>query len=481
VSTAPPASTALRDVGEALRAAGFTERGIASASGGDAEAFLFSTPPEVQARRIAPTSGLGRLVALLLLGEVVPEAAVVEVLGRRALQALVERGLAAPTGRGVRGLVQVTPWRDLHVLTDRPPLGAATDDHVLEISRPTRALADLAVPPDGGRLLDLGTGSGALALAAAGRASEVVGTDVSARALRMAGWNAELNGVSTAQWRAGSFYEPVAGERFDRILANPPFVVSPETRLVYRDGGGGRDEVSRTVVAGAADHLARGGIAQVMANWVRDPDEHWLAPLLGWLGSAEGCDVLVLHHATVDALDYAAAWNEHLRLRDPPAYAATMARWCDHYAAEGIRAIANGLVVLRRRAEGTPWRRAAEMVSDPGPRAGAQIGRMLEAPDLLASRGDAALLGSPLRAAEGVERTTTRPLTGAGHEQVLVELRGGAGVRCAIPPEVVGVLDGLDGRTTASRLLAGLDGRLGVEVVRALRDMAGAGLLTGTL
>ncbi len=67
----------------------------------------------------------------------------------------------------------------------------------------------------------------------------MVATDVNARALRMARFNAALNDLSAIDVRDGSFFEPVAGERFDLISTNPPFVISPATgeRLVYRDSG----------------------------------------------------------------------------------------------------------------------------------------------------------------------------------------------------------------------------------------------------
>src|SRR5438270_327403 len=78
------------------------------------------------------------------------------------------------------------------------------------------------------RALDVGTGSGVQALLAARHAREVVATDVNPRALAYAELNAALNGFTNLECRAGSMFEPVAGETFDLITCNAPFVVSPE-------------------------------------------------------------------------------------------------------------------------------------------------------------------------------------------------------------------------------------------------------------
>ncbi|WUD71524.1 methyltransferase [Streptomyces sp. NBC_00510] len=76
-------------------------------------------------------------------------------------------------------------------------------------------------------VLDLGTGSGVLALAAASRgAARVTAVDASARAVCAARLNARLNGLRVRVLR-GDLTAPVAGRRFDLIVANPPYVPSP--------------------------------------------------------------------------------------------------------------------------------------------------------------------------------------------------------------------------------------------------------------
>ena len=77
-------------------------------------------------------------------------------------------------------------------------------------------------------------------------------TDICERALNFAEMNARLNDITNIEFRAGSFFEPARGEKFDRIVSNPPFVISPASSFVYRDGGLGSDGVSEHVVRTAA-------------------------------------------------------------------------------------------------------------------------------------------------------------------------------------------------------------------------------------
>lgn len=117
----------------------------------------------------------------------------------------------------------------------------------------------------GARVLDVFTGSGALAVAAAQEgAREVTAVDVSRRALLTTWVNARRNGVRV-RLRRGDLLAPVAGERFELILANPPYVPGASDELpragaarAWEAGGDGRALLDR-LCAEAPAHLAPGG------------------------------------------------------------------------------------------------------------------------------------------------------------------------------------------------------------------------------
>jgi release factor glutamine methyltransferase len=137
------------------------------------------------------------------------------------------------------------------------------------IPRPeTELLVDLALQREFSSLVDLGTGSGAIALAIKRQrpGAQVVATDASAAALVVAQRNAVRLGLDVG-FRHGRWLEPLAGERFDVILANPPYVAENdphlsdlefEPRSALTSGPDGLDAI-REIVAAAPAHLAPGG------------------------------------------------------------------------------------------------------------------------------------------------------------------------------------------------------------------------------
>jgi release factor glutamine methyltransferase len=131
-------------------------------------------------------------------------------------------------------IAYITGWREFWSL----PLRVTPD---VLIPRPeTERLVELAlerIPSDRpARVADLGTGSGAVALAIASerRECEVHGTDASEAAISVASENAERLGISNVRFHAGSWCEPLQG-RFDVVVSNPPYVADEDPHLNQGD------------------------------------------------------------------------------------------------------------------------------------------------------------------------------------------------------------------------------------------------------
>ncbi len=132
-----------------------------------------------------------------------------------------------------------------------------------------RALAQLP-DSDQASVADLGTGSGAVALAIKRHRPRVrvVATDVSAEALEVARRNAARLSLAI-ELRQGRWFEPLAGERFDLIVSNPPYVAYNDPHLTQGDlrfepraalvAGPDGLEAVRGIAAGSAPHLSPGG------------------------------------------------------------------------------------------------------------------------------------------------------------------------------------------------------------------------------
>jgi release factor glutamine methyltransferase len=127
----------------------------------------------------------------------------------------------------------------------------------------------------GARVLDLCTGSGAVAVAAALRGASVTAVDVSRRALLSVQLNARLNGVRVRA-RRGNLFDAVPGERFDLVVANPPYLPADGDELPARGperawdaGRDGRAVLDPLCATGAA-HLEPGGAILIVHSSVSD-------------------------------------------------------------------------------------------------------------------------------------------------------------------------------------------------------------------
>ena len=381
------------------------------------------------------------LVRLFLAGESLPLTIAGNALEEVDPHELAATGLLTVRGDVVRARLTLEPFEGLLLASD---LSAARNKkaHVLQIGPATRTLAALTVRLPVEATLDLGTGSGIQAFLAARHSERVVGTDVNARALRVARLNAALNGVENIEWRQGDLFEPVRDEQFGLVAANPPFVVSPVHELTYRDGGLAGDEFSRQAVTGAARHLHEGGFASVMCNWVSEPGGERLATPRRWL-EGSGCDVWVLELATEGPVTYAMLWNG-LRGRSPAAVARAAEPWLADYRARGIEAISTGAIVIRKRT-GKNWARLDELGIPRGVRRGL-TSRGSSPARISSTRSTTSGCCSPLALALAPETLLVeRRLPGGALERARVTVEQGIPLPGRVPVAVAPVLAALDG------------------------------------
>jgi SAM-dependent methyltransferase len=224
--------------------------------------------------------------------------------------------------------------------------GALPEDHVLGIGGASTTLSGLLLQRPAERTLDLGTGSGIQALHAARFSEHVIATDLSARALAFARFTARLNGITSIEFREGSLYEPVSGERFDRIVSNPPFVITPRRPGVpayeYRDGGLVGDALVEAVLRGAADRLTPGGVGQFLANWEVHPEADGLDRVVGWLDE-QGLEYWIVEREVLDPSRYAETWIRDGGTREgTPEFEELHAAWLEDFAERGVTGVGFG-------------------------------------------------------------------------------------------------------------------------------------------
>ena len=434
-----------------LAAVGYDERGIVDLLGDDGPG-ADAEDVAVFERRL-PRAPLAAAVRLLLLQRAVPERDAAEAFGEEGVGALAALGLVERNGGSVEPLGRIMPAEGLLLACDTFARGADDPPGYVAAYTPTASwCASLTPRVHASRALDVGTGNGAQALFAARHSGHVVATDVNPRALAFTALNAALNGLDNVETRLGSLFEPVAGETFDLITCNAPYVISPETRWQYRDAGLPADELSARVVAGAASALADGGYATMLVSWLAESEEEPDGRVHAWLDQT-GCDAWVLGITGADPLEHAATWNDHLA-GDDPALGEALDRWTSYFRELGVGWITEGAVLLHRRSSGKPAAvRADPVSSDELEAAGAQIERAFAGQAFLSEAEDDDLLDAPLVLADAVRlEERIDPLGGGRETRLLLDEGTYPDVECA--PAVAHVLAGLDGSATLRESLA---------------------------
>ncbi len=349
-------------VGADLRAAGFSTAGVAELLGEQAEAALGRGVwwPALRVTRTCPADRqpLAVLVRLFLLGSEEPVEQIARAFPTVPVATLAAHGVLELTEHGTAcAVLDIRPHsdgaRDFLVISDQDAVLRAAPvrhDHVLGIGGASVSLARAVIRTPVARALDLGTGCGIQALHLDAHCEQIVATDTNERALALAAGTARLNGMS---WdlRRGSLFEPVAGERFDLIVSNPPFVVGAgATDYLYRDSGMAGDAVCRQLIERVGDHLTPGGTAQIMANWIVRDGQDWRTRVGGWLADT-GLHAWVVQRELADPVSYVSLWLADAG-ETPEDGARRGGQWLDWFAEQGITGVGMGIIALRAPAVG---------------------------------------------------------------------------------------------------------------------------------
>ncbi|MCC2028420.1 methyltransferase [Microbacterium sp. YMB-B2] len=443
------------------------------------------------ARDVGPLATAGRF---FVLGMPQPASLVDAAFARVGVDGLVALGLARVDGADAVPTALVRPQSfvdadgvgEWWIASDLDELALGTAlpaDHVLGVGGASRTLAELVVPVPVARALDLGTGCGIQALLVARHAGEVVATDISERALAFAALNARLNGVTNITFRQGSMFEPVAGEAFDLIVSNPPFVITPRvegvTAYEYRDGGLVGDALVEAFVRSVPGHLTPGGIAQLLGNWesrssLPEPVEGskttpGLTRLESWIDPA--LDAWVIEREELTPLAYAELW---VRDGGTTPREATFGRmleaWLDDFTARGVTAVGFGYVLLRRPAAPGESLRRFEKVSQPLAAPGGSLGRALR--DGLAAH-DGLRDGVPHMLVTAPDVTEARHYLPGNDDPSVIELRqgGGFGRTVEVDPALAGFVGACDGELSVMQIVSAIADLFEVPLVDLWADL----------
>ena len=522
LSTDPQLITALR---EDLRAASYDVATCEQLLGPLAVDALRRENP-IPARRVLrdrpePAALLHRLFEL---GESVPASDLAPVLPTLGVKGAQQLGLielvpsssaASSTTGSVRALItlsaysatddlgQISWWiaSDLSELATGRTLEG---EHVLGVGGASLTLARITPRRRVSRALDLGCGGGIQAMHLSRHADEVVATDLSERALAFAAFNAALNDI-TLDLRQGSLTDPVAGETFDLIVSNPPFVISPQDpsaghldnpsgpataeepaaathstrpeRWTYRDGGQPGDTLLAHLLAALPAHLAPGGTAHMLGNWEISGDDAWDAHPRTWLEPAarDGIDAWVIQREAEDPAQYAETWARDGGVTDrDPAWDDMITTWLDDFASRSVHRIGFGWIALHRpstpRTSPGVIRTEQEAGSGSGTLAEHLLESLLALDTLARCDTDALLARRAVRADDVMERRFVVP---GQWDPVRIDLIQGAGLAREVPAGqlLAATVGACDGTLTLAQIIDAVCALTDEDPAQARQDL----------
>lgn len=530
---------ALRVVRRALAAgAGATRASAASTSSdrlGPATSAA-STSPAANAPQDGDVAGykVAVLTALFMLGEPVGAAALETALPRTGVAGALAIGLVVPT-QSASGEQLYAPAVDLRpheaedahgsvrwwVASDLGELvtgQALAPDHVLGIGRAGLTLAALTPRKPVETALDLGVGCGIQTLYLLRHVRQVVATDISTRALEFTAFNVALAGVDSArvQLRQGNLLEPVAGQRFDLIVSNPPFVITPPSvrqaglpLMEYRDAGG---PILPALVRGLEDHLNPDGVAVMLGNWEHREGTSWRTSVNQWIGKS--LDAWIIQREVQDPVEYAAMWLRDGGLtpeRSGVAFENALAAWQEDFDSRQVSGVGMGYLVFHApgsvgdasaapgaASEGQaspeepasaapgaaatstpgavvePWRVLEEVPTSGQGALGEHVAQVIAAHEALRGLDDAQVAALKLRTASGLSKEEALTPTPAPTAPVIRQAEGFGRVIAVGMPEVALLSASDEGLLTVAQIAAAVASLTSEDPAAVLADMVAA-------
>lgn len=438
------------------------------------------------------------LTALFMLGEPVGAAALETALPRTGVAGALAIGLVVPT-QSASGEQCYAPAVDLRpheaedahgsvrwwVASDLGELvtgQALAPDHVLGIGRAGLTLAALTPRKPVETALDLGVGCGIQTLYLLRHVRQVVATDISTRALEFTAFNVALAGVDSArvQLRQGNLLEPVAGQRFDLIVSNPPFVITPPSvrqaglpLMEYRDAGG---PILPALVRGLEDHLNPDGVAVMLGNWEHREGTSWRTSVNQWIGKS--LDAWIIQREVQDPVEYAAMWLRDGGLtpeRSGVAFENALAAWQEDFDSRQVSGVGMGYLVFHAPgAVVEPWRVLEEVPTSGQGALGEHVAQVIAAHEALRGLDDAQVAALKLRTASGLSKEEALTPTPVPTAPVIRQAEGFGRVIAVGMPEVALLSASDEGLLTVAQIAAAVASLTSEDQAAVLADMVAA-------
>jgi SAM-dependent methyltransferase len=300
---------------------------------------------------------------------------------------LIEARLLGEEKGKIFSYFHIQTHKGLVFLSDYSLPQGTPHDLVLPVGPSGKYLDAITIRKKVDSALDLGCGCGIQTLLLALHTTLVTATDINKHCLSLTALNARLNNIHNIELLEGSYFAPVHGRKFDLIVSNTPYVITPGKDKIYRDAKGSGDEAVMNVIQQTPEYLNEGGHAHILATWLhkkRQPPEEPIQETVKLLP----VDTLLIYEKTFPPTQYASDWIYDDIPRGTPRFYWTWLQWVFWYRRMGMERFAFGSVTLRKRTGVENWFRLETAQHIAGESAGQHIHQLFLANGLDLSQLD---------------------------------------------------------------------------------------------
>ncbi|MGA2418454.1 MAG: class I SAM-dependent methyltransferase [Candidatus Acidiferrum sp.] len=407
--TLDPDAQLLLKLREVLLDAGYCEAGLAPTINDEPMNL-----PDPSAEAGAEPPPLATLIRLFFMSEDCRVHDVTEAIRPLTLEQLIQAGIIRREGGLVAATIRVQPYGRMLFLFKRVPPEVAPEEALMFISASSLEVAHLMTRHPARNALDIGTGCGFLATLVAPFCQQVSAIDVNPAAIRAAEFNARWNNLNNISFHAGNLLEPVRGQRFDRIVCNPPFLITPvpevfSARYVFKHSGLPGDAFCLKLAREASQLLEEGGYFHMIFQWEEPNGAPWSSNLEKSF-SGLGCDVWVARILTTTADEYAAEWVHSLSEIEQADSEILNQQAQQYFRDKNVGSTSTGLLTLRRASHRPNYLWFDEAPDDRREPYGENVATLFDVRARLMQIGDAGLLQEKLRVSPHLELLQTSSL-----------------------------------------------------------------------
>jgi SAM-dependent methyltransferase len=478
-------SSALQQLRQILKESGYCEAGTAP---------VFPLVPLHLPEESTPPTQLNTLLRLFYLTEPVGTKNAGAALHPLTVEELVDAGFIRMDGENVCANVAIQPYQDLLFAIDQLTWDTERENALMPISGSSLDVANLMVRRPSRTSLDLGTGCGFLAALVAQQSEQVYAVDLNPTAVKFADFNCRWNGLRNVTCLEGSLIAPVRDQRFDLIVCNPPFIISPVSRkfagqVRFKYSGQEGDEFCINLARETSQLLREDGYLNMMFEWLELEGEDWTTKLTKSF-SGTGCDVWGMRMCSRTAEEYVTGWVADVEESPNFDAEALYREGLRSFQQKKVEGVGMGVLTMRR-CSGRPnflwFDEAPEDLSEPY---GESIATIFDVRIHLSKRSDAVLLEEKFMVSADVGVIQKSHLEKGHWEVTESELNSAGGLKYSYSgasPLLLKLVALMDGERTLGQVFERLcrEEQLAMpEVVakhlREIRELVWFGFLTPT-